>query len=385
MDIKSLQDYFTLYKEDSLNGRYITLENILPLLEKLSQKLEIKEIGLSENNAPIHLIKLGKGSNKLLFWSQMHGNESTTTKSLFDLLNLLTDSSNSFGKEIFKECTIYIIPILNPDGAKAYTRLNYNQVDLNRDAQQKTQKESIIFSDLVERIQPDFAFNLHGQRTIFSAGQSNYSATVSFLSPASDMERSITQSRKVAMDIIGKMNSTLQKCIPNMVGRYDDGFNLNCVGDTLSNIEIPTILFEAGHFPDDYKREKTREFIFYSLVTAIEYIATTKITGKNYEDYFLIPENGKCFYDIIIRDVILKDKNVDIAIQYSEKLIENEVKFIPKIVKVDMLQNFHGHREIQGEKREIRNENVTVEILPEAELLNFYLNSELFLIEPVKS
>ncbi|GGX28173.1 M14 family zinc carboxypeptidase [Aquimarina muelleri] len=385
MDIKSLQDYFTLYKEDSLNGRYITLENILPLLEKLSQKLEIKEIGLSENNAPIHLIKLGKGSNKLLFWSQMHGNESTTTKSLFDLLNLLTDSSNSFGKEIFKECTIYIIPILNPDGAKAYTRLNYNQVDLNRDAQQKTQKESIIFSDLVERIQPDFAFNLHGQRTIFSAGQSNYSATVSFLSPASDMERSITQSRKVAMDIIGKMNSTLQKCIPNMVGRYDDGFNLNCVGDTLSNIEIPTILFEAGHFPDDYKREKTREFIFYSLVTAIEYIATTKITGKNYEDYFLIPENGKCFYDIIIRNVILKDKNVDIAIQYSEKLIENEVKFIPKIVKVDMLQNFHGHREIQGEKREIRNENVTVEILPEAELLKFYLNSELFLIEPVKS
>ncbi len=384
MDTKNLLDWFVTYKEDSLYGRYITLENILPLLEIFSKKLEVKEIGLSENNAPIHLIKFGKGSNKLLFWSQMHGNESTTTKALFDLLNLLTDTSNILGKEILEECTLYIIPILSPDGAKAYTRLNYNQVDLNRDAQQKTQKESIIFSDLVERIQPDFAFNLHGQRTIFSAGQSNYPATVSFLSPASDMERSITQSRKIAMDIISKMNSVLQKCIPNRIGRYDDSFNLNCVGDTLSNMGIPTILFEAGHHPGDYEREKTREYIFYSLITAIQYIATTKITGKNYEDYFLIPENGKCFYDIIIRDVILKGENVDIAVQYSEELVNNEVKFVPKIAKVDNLQNFHGHREVEGKKREIRNENVTVEIVPEAELLKFYLNSELFLIEPVK-
>lgn len=385
MNIKTLQNWFAVYKENSLHGRYITLENILPLLDIFSEKLEIKEIGLSENNAPIHLIKLGKGSNKLLFWSQMHGNESTTTKALFDLLNLFTDSSNSLGKEILKECTLYIIPILSPDGAKAYTRLNYNQVDLNRDAQQKTQKESIVFSNLVERVQPDFAFNLHGQRTIFSAGQSNHPATVSFLSPASNVERSVTQSRKVAMDIISKMNFVLQKCIPDMVGRYDDSFNLNCVGDTLSKMEIPTILFEAGHYPDDYEREKTREYIFYSLITAIEYIATSKITGKNYKDYFLIPENGKCFYDIIIRNVILKGKNVDIAIQYSEELVKNEVKFVPKIAKVDILQNFHGHREIEGRKREIRNENVTVEIVPEAELLKFYLNSELFLTELVKS
>lgn len=385
MDIKSLPDWFIAYKEDSLYGRYITLENILPLLEMFSKKLEVKEIGLSENNRPIHLITLGKGSYKLLFWSQMHGNESTTTKALFDLLNLLTDSSNSLGKEILNKCTLYIVPILSPDGAKAYTRLNYNQVDLNRDAQQKTQKESIVFGDLVERIQPNFAFNLHGQRTIFSAGQSKHPATVSFLSPASDMERSITQSRKVAMDIISKMNFVLQKYIPNMVGRYDDSFNLNCAGDTLSNMGIPTILFEAGHYPDDYEREKTREYIFYSLITAIQYIATTKITGKGYENYFLIPENGKCFYDIIIRDVILKGKNVDIAIQYSEKLVKNEVKFVPKIADVGILQNFQGHKEIQGQKREIRNENVTVEIVPEVELLKFYLNNELFLTELVKS
>ena len=45
---------------------------------------------------------------------------------------------------ILKACTLYIIPILNPDGAKAYTRLNANEVDLNRDAQDLSQPESKV-------------------------------------------------------------------------------------------------------------------------------------------------------------------------------------------------------------------------------------------------
>ncbi|WP_109852982.1 M14 family zinc carboxypeptidase [Aquimarina sp. AU58] len=385
MDTHTLQNWFDTYKEVSLFGRYITLDHISPLLDLLSLKTEIEQIGFSENNASIHLIKLGSGSKKLLFWSQMHGNESTTTKAVFDLLNFVTDVSNDLAKTILEECTIYIIPILSPDGAKAYTRLNFNQVDLNRDAQQKTQKESVVFSKLVKRIQPDFAFNLHGQRTIFSAGETEYPATVSFLSPASDLERSITPSRKIAMEIIAKMNMVLQQFIPNQVGRYDDGFNLNCVGDTLASMGIPTILFEAGHYSNDYDREITREYIFYSLITSIECITTTQITGDRYKDYFSIPENRKCFYDIIIRDVMLKGENVDIAVQYSEELVKKSVKFIPKIVKIGDLQKFYGHREIIGKKRTIYNENVTVEIVPEAMLLKFHLNSELFLIESTKS
>ncbi|WP_103068457.1 M14 family zinc carboxypeptidase [Aquimarina sediminis] len=385
MDISTLQNWYKTYKESSLFGRYINQDHIRPLLTSLSSKIEIEPIGISENKAPIDLITLGNGPKKLLFWSQMHGNESTTTKAIFDLLNLLLDEFNDTAKDILKNCTLFIVPILSPDGAKAYTRLNFNQVDLNRDAQDKTQNESIVFNDLVHRVRPDFAFNLHGQRTIFSAGESNYPATVSFLAPAGDVDRSITSSRKVAMEIIANMNAVLQKCIPNQVGRYDDGFNINCVGDTLTDMGIPTILFEAGHYPNDYDREITREYIFYSLITAIKYISTTSISGDGYRDYFLIPENGKCFYDMIIRDVVLNGKNVDIAVQYSEKLVKNVVEFVPKVEKIDNLQKFYGHREIIGDKRAIRNENVTVEIVPKTTLLKFYLDSELFLIESIKS
>ncbi len=385
MDLVTLQNWFVRYKESSLSGRYINTDHIAPLLNISARKIDVKQIGVSENNADIHLITLGSGSKKLLFWSQMHGNESTTTKAVFDLLNLLKDPDNDLAKSILKECTLFIVPILSPDGAKAYTRLNYNKVDLNRDAQNLTQRESNVLHELIYKIKPDYGFNLHGQRTIFSAGDTNKPATISFLSPAGDEERSITVSRKIAMEIIARMNTVLQQCIPGQVGRYDDGFNINCVGDTLVHIGIPTILFEAGHYPKDYNREITREYIFYSLITSIQYIAQNDVTGAGYQDYFLIPENGKCFYDIIIRDVVLDGKNVDIAVQYTEELAKNDVKFVPKIVKIDNLQKFYGHREIIGKKRTIRNEIVTVEIVPEVELLKFRLDSELFSIEQVKT
>ncbi|WP_298540536.1 M14 family zinc carboxypeptidase [uncultured Aquimarina sp.] len=385
MDVDKLSHWFEIYKEPSLSGRYIHLGHIAPLLDDLSKTVNIEVLGVSENNAPIHLIKLGSGNKKLLFWSQMHGNESTTTKAMLDFINMLMDDSNDLSKHILASCTLYMIPMLSPDGAKAYTRLNYNQVDLNRDAQDRTQKESVILNNLIHKIRPDVAFNLHGQRTIFSAGETYFPATVSFLSPAGDKERTITNCRKIAMEIISEMNSVLQQYIPKSVGRYDDGFNINCVGDTLSDMGIPTILFEAGHYADDYDRDKTRTYIFYALVTAVRYISEKNITGNKYEEYFDIPENGKCFYDIIIRDVILDKKNVDIAIQYTEQLSENDIKFIPKIVKIENLGNFYGHREIIGNKRTIYNENVTVEVLPENELLKFRLNDELFSTELRKS
>ena len=77
-------------------------------------------------------------------WSQMHGNESTTTKALFDVFNTLI-SNNPIIKHILNACTLYIIPILNPDGAEAYTRVNANAVDLNRDAQEliSTRKQGV--------------------------------------------------------------------------------------------------------------------------------------------------------------------------------------------------------------------------------------------------
>ncbi|AXO79143.1 peptidase M14 [Olleya aquimaris] len=341
MDNTLLNTLYDTYKEPKIFGRYITLKDLTPLMDKLSDVFTIDCIGQSVLSKNIYSITLGKGPKKILMWSQMHGNESTTTKACFDLLNTLYDGRLI---SVLDKCTIKIIPMLNPDGSEAYTRLNANQVDLNRDAQALTQPESQVLQDCYTAFKPDFCLNLHGQRTLFSAGQTNNIATLSFLSPAADVDRSLTLARKQAMEIINAINQTLQLDLPDQIGRYDDGFNINCVGDTFQNLNTPTVLFEAGHYKDDYKREEVRRFVYKSLVVTLNYIANHDVTGDNYQDYFKIPENGKLFYDIIIKNAQFDNGVFDIGINYQERLVDKQLKFIPKIIAIEDLSDFHAHK-----------------------------------------
>ena len=353
MKVKELKQLFLKYKEQNLSGRYINNNHVLPIIESLRLNLEIEEIGKSVLNKPIFSFLIGNGDKKILMWSQMHGNESTTTKSVFDLVNTLLNETNKYVNEILSSCTICIIPILNPDGAEAYTRLNANNVDLNRDAQNLSQPESRILRDMFKQFKPDYCFNLHGQRTIFSAGNTKHPATVSFLAPAQDTACTITETRKKAMELILAMNTNLQEQIKGQVGIYDDAFNINCVGDQFQSLNVPTILFEAGHFQQDYFREKTRELIYHSLLTALEYIAVNEISGKIYSDYLTLPENKKLFYDVILRNIKFNGRVEDVAIQFDEVLKDGKVEFVPMLKETGDLSHFFGHREINIEKKSI--------------------------------
>jgi hypothetical protein len=373
------------YKENSLFHRYINSDHIYPLLKNLGSKFKMVQIGNSVKGESIFSITIGKGSKKILMWSQMHGNESTTTKALFDVLNILKEK-NDYSKAILKQCTITIIPILNPDGARLYTRLNANGVDLNRDAQNKSQPEIKALFEVFNLVKPDFCFNLHGQRTIFSAGKTNNPATVSFLSPAQDDKTTVTTNRKRAMEVIVAMNSLLQSVIPNQVGIYDDNFNLNCVGDTFQSMNVPTILFEAGHFANDYAREQVRVYISLALMTSLDYIASINVSGQLYKAYFDIPMNAKLFYDIIIRHAKIDNgsETKDIAIQYQEVLLEGKIQFKPIIETIRHLNENYGHLEIDANSNWVLCQNG--DRLFEGYENDFVLiNNELFALNLIKN
>ncbi|WP_053992523.1 M14 family zinc carboxypeptidase [Mangrovimonas sp. TPBH4] len=352
MTIDTLSQEYDLICEKSLHHRYINNSSIEPLLKQLPSLFKVEVIGKSVKGRNIYSVTFGHGPKRLLLWSQMHGNESTTTKALFDVFNFFKQPSEA-GSKLLDHCTFKVITILSPDGAEAYTRINANQVDLNRDAQNLTQPESLVLKHCFEAFDPHYCYNLHGQRTIFSAGASDNSAIVSFLSPSQDRERSLTLNRKVAMEIIGEMNRHLQTVIPNQVGIYDDSFNINCVGDTFQNLGVPTILFEAGHYPGDYPREETRKLIYYALMLSFHYIASNDIKGENYELYLTIPENQKLFHDIIIRDALVDGKICDVCIQYEEQLEEISVKFTPKIARFSECGELHAHKAYNANKQRV--------------------------------
>lgn len=343
---------YTNIKETTLFGRYLNYQKIKPVLNKLGTIHKVEILGYSVLEIPIHGITIGEGETKILMWSQMHGNESTTTKAVFDLIRALSQS-NGTSEALLNKCTVKIIPMLNPDGAQTYTRVNANEIDLNRDAQDLSQPESQILRNTYLDFKPDFCFNLHDQRSIFSTGHRPFPATLSFLAPACDKDRSISISRAISMKLIAAVNHYLQTLIPDQVGRYDDVFNANCVGDTFQMLNTPTVLFEAGHFQEDYDREQTRKFLFLALWEALMVIASDNLNAKTEEDYFSIPENQKCYFDVLIRNAhkisSKYEKGTSIGIQFKEVLADDKVVFIPNIENSGALNTYFGHKNFDCE------------------------------------
>ena len=204
----NLEQLFNQYKEPSIAGRYITLDDIYPVLKKLNTSNQLQIIGKSVLEMPIYKFQIDSGKIKILLWSQMHGNESTTTKALIDFLHLLHGRSE-LAKKLLKTFSFFVIPMLNPDGAQLYTRENANKVDINRDSKELSQPESKVLREAFENFEPNFCFNLHDQRTIFGVGSTGKSATMSFLSPAFNEEREINETRLKAASIIVGVNEVL--------------------------------------------------------------------------------------------------------------------------------------------------------------------------------
>jgi hypothetical protein len=333
-------------KEDTLSGRYIHHDHLVPSLKKLRSLIKLEEVGTSVNGLPIEKITVGQGPIKVLMWSQMHGNETTTTKAVFDLINALSYGYENADK-LLERLQLVIIPMLNPDGALAYMRVNANGVDLNRDAMDRSQPESKVLRAVFDSFSPDFCFNLHDQRTIFSAGSAPKPATLSFLSPAADPLRTVTANRLKGINLIAAINEELQKFIPGQIGRYDDSFNANCVGDTFQTLGTPTILFEAGHFQGDYEREITRKYVFMSLWKALEAVAFDPLDSNREKDYAVIPENKKCYFDILVYNAHLLNSKLEVGmavgILFKEQLEKGNIILQPFIEKTGVLNGHFGH------------------------------------------
>jgi hypothetical protein len=345
------QKIFDIYKQKNIYGKYVTPEAVEKLIIPFFKK--IYKTGKSVNSCPIYSLKFGSGKTKMLFWSQMHGNEPTTTKALIDFIYFL-NSSESIALKSLKQFTFVIIPMLNPDGSKLYTRENANKIDINRDFYYQTQPETLFLLDIYNKFKPDFCFNLHDQRSIFAAGYKGKPATLSFLAPSYNEKREYNTTRLKAIQIINFLNENLQKQIPNQIGRFDDDFNINCAGDYFTFQNTPTILIEAGHFYNDYEREITRKYVFNTFIYILLHQYENDFENNDLPKYLNISQNFKHYYDIIFKNVKFIKNNsnfiTNFALQYIEELCNNKIIFTAYIQEIGELTDKIGHIEYDAQE-----------------------------------
>ena len=329
-------------------NRYIFPEKLFNFLQANYSDV-ISELGSSYLERPIYKMSLGAGKIKVLAWSQMHGNESNATHAMLDLLEIFKHQPE-IQEDLISKITLDFIFMLNPDGSEKWTRRNGHDIDLNRDFLKQSSKEFPFLKELAHKGSYDYALNLHEQRTIFSA-DGIHPATLSFLAPAEDFERTITETRKKAMAVISKIYQKLKPEIPNQIARYSDEFYPSSTGDNFTKFGIPTVLYEGGHFQNDYKRTGTRKY--YTLALYEGLVAITELGGKTdgWETYQQIPENKESHYDLIYRNVKLNTDFkciLDIAVQYREEIKpeDDEISFVPIVVEVGDTGKKKGWKEI---------------------------------------
>nr|WP_041178325.1 M14 family zinc carboxypeptidase [Blattabacterium sp. (Periplaneta americana)] len=371
LDIHFLFKNYNLFKEKSFNSSKIfKYSELLKMIKTYENICSIVPVGTSIENRKIFKIQWGSGTCKVFIWSQMHGNETTGTKAMFDILHFfLKEKNHDLVKFIRKNLTILFIPMLNPDGSEKYQRRNAVNIDLNRDAIRLQSPEIQILFHEIQYSNPNILFNLHDQRSIYNVGNKNFNpAILSFLCPSVKEEKNtkISPERKKAMGLIAFIEKKIRSILPNIgsIGRFSDEFYPTATGDNLQKKGYPCILFEAGNYPKDPKKDIIRKYNALSILIGFYFLSFQKIDfEKEYSSYFTIPENKKKLLDKIYRGVEIQRGKyqflVDIGIRNIEKFnfVKNDIDLISKIVDIGDLSNFFAYEDFRGKKFHLKGIN----------------------------
>ena len=327
---------FRYHANPNFSNRYIRPESLFIFLQQNLSDY-ISKIGSSSEGRPVYKLTWGNGPVKVLGWTQMHGNESTATHAVLDLIESLK-LQPELEKTLAEKVTFECILMLNPDGSERWTRRTALDLDINRDFLKQASCEFKILKNTVDSGNYDFGLNLHEQRTIFST-DGKHPATLSFLAPSENLERDITENRQKSMAVIAKTVDKLKDIMPHHIARYTDEFYPTSTGDNFMKAGFPTVLFEGGHYENDYLRRQTRRFYTIALYECLLAIGSLKGGTEGWEAYFEIPANREDHYDVIYRNVKLNTTFpcvLDIAVQYREFLPEgaDEIDFLPVVAEV---------------------------------------------------
>ena len=298
-----------------------------------SGRVSIAEVGRSVEGRSIRAVTLGQGPVSVLLWSQMHGDESTATMSLADIVHWWASSpeSDPLRRRLADRLTITMIPMLNPDGAERFMRYDALGVDVNRDARRLATPEGRILKAVRDSLQADFGFNLHDQGTR-TAGPDGELVGIALLAPAADEARSWGPVRQRARRVSGVIAAVLQAEIPGRIARYDDSFTPRAFGDNMQRWGTSTVLIESGALPEDPQKQELRRLNVLAILAALESIADGSLETASTAPYDDLPMNADIENDLLlVGGRVVGESGVayplDVAVVYDDPVARTGARY----------------------------------------------------------
>jgi hypothetical protein len=321
--------------------------NLLPIASR--GQMTPREIGRSMQGRELYAVTFGRGPVKVLLWSQMHGDESTSTMALADIISwMAAPARDLLHQRLAERLTIVMVPMLNPDGAERFQRENAAGIDINRDARRLSTPEGRALKALRDSLQPDFGFNLHDQNARTRAGPDGPQAAIALLAPAADNERSWGPVRSRARLVAAGIARNLAEAIPGRVAVFDDAFNSRAFGDLMQAWGTSTVLIESGALPDDPQKQELRRLHVAAILGALDAIATGAYRHADAADYDRLPPNWGGAYDLLIRGGHLVLPGLpplvaDVAINFDDPVARTggrvrEVGDLSAVVAIDTVE-----------------------------------------------
>ncbi|BDU72857.1 M14 family zinc carboxypeptidase [Mesoterricola silvestris] len=254
----------------------------------------VVEEGLSSEGRRIQVLRAGTGPRGVLLWSQMHGDEPTATAALLDLMNWLgLNRDDPEVKQFLSRVSLWIIPMLNPDGAERGQRRNAQEIDINRDALRLSSPEGRLLKAVRDRVRPMLGYNLHNQNPLVKAGPGGRQVALSLLSVPGDEACSETPGTRLTRRLAVKVQQLVAPFAPNRVGRYDMDYTPRAFGDSMTRWGTATLLVEAGGWSGPNEAERLVRLNFVALLGSLSAFADGSLDDIDLADYAKIPLNTR--------------------------------------------------------------------------------------------
>ena len=283
---------------------------------------------------PIRTVTYGNGPVTVLLWSQMHGDESTATMSLADLIAWFASASPAapeLRQRLASRLRIVMIPMLNPDGAELFQRENAIGIDVNRDARNLSTPEARILKAVRDSLQPGFGFNLHDQNARTLTGSNGTQVAIALLAPAADEQRSYGPTRTAARLVASVIAAVLSNEIPGRLARYNDAHEPRAFGDLMQQWGTSTVLIESGAMPDDPEKQKLRTLNVVAILSALDAMATDSWRAADIAAYEGVPSNSRSAVDLLVRggSIVMpggQAVRADLALNYEDAVARHDLR-----------------------------------------------------------